>query len=82
MTFTTHCLLVFAAAFCLDGVWILYMKAARLHKPVECAFWSGLMFIFGGFNVISYTENHWYLGFAAAGAMVGTFLFMKFGKKE
>lgn len=77
LTFSQQAALVFVCAFCVDVVWIFYMAAARLRRPVRAALWAGVMLGLGGINAYVFTHDIVMLGFTVLGAMAGTFFALK-----
>lgn len=70
----TMWVVVFAAAFFLDVAWAIYTRHVVAHRAVLASFWTAVVISLSGFNVIIYTEDHWLLIPAAAGASIGTYL--------
>ena len=66
--------LVFVALFTLDFVWARYNICTTSGKALKAGYYSVIIILLGGFSVISYTEDHWMLLPAAAGAFCGTFV--------
>lgn len=66
--------IVFLAAFFLDVAWAIYTRHVVAHNAGWATLWTGVVMLLSGFNVIIYTEDHWLLIPAAAGAALGTYL--------
>jgi hypothetical protein len=54
--------------------WARYTYAINSKARLPAGLYSAAVIALGGFSIISYTENHWMLMPAAAGAFVGTVL--------
>ena len=55
----------------------MYNRAVTANKALSAATYSSGIILAGGITVISYTENHWMILPAAAGAFIGTFFAVK-----
>jgi hypothetical protein len=49
-------------------------------RAAPAAVWGSLTLLFGAFNVVSYTHDHWAVVPAVAGAFVGTYVAVKRSK--
>ena len=74
-------LITFIAVFLTDVLYIYFIKSIQDSKAIQAAFWSVIVTGTASITVISYTENHWALIPALAGAFFGTLLGMKLRKK-
>lgn len=74
-------LLVFAIALVLDFVWAGYTKAITADRPWIAAVLAGVIMWLTGTNAIHYVSDHDLLRWAVLGAMAGTFLAVRRGKK-
>jgi uncharacterized membrane protein YhaH (DUF805 family) len=59
-----------------DAVYVLFNAAVAQRRRVRAASWSGVWYLLSAFAVISYTQNAWYVPFAAGGSWIGAFLAM------
>lgn len=66
--------LVFLSTLLADFAWTKYNMESAAKRPHPAAFWSTLIILFGAFNIVSYTTNHWLLIPAALGAYAGTWI--------
>lgn len=63
-----------------DFCWAKYTKSVAKHKRMVAAAWSAAIVACGSVVVMSYTENHFLLTAAIAGAFCGTYLAL--GKED
>ncbi|MBE3604420.1 hypothetical protein IMX07_12380 [bacterium] len=59
-----------------DAVYVLFNAAVSQGRRIRAASWSGAWYLLSAFAVISYTQNPWYVLFAAGGSWIGAFLAM------
>ena len=59
-----------------DAVYVLFNAAVSSRRRVPAATWSSIWYLLSAFAVISYTKNWVYVGFAAIGSWVGSYLSM------
>lgn len=64
---------VLASTAATDAVYVLFNAAVTQRRRVRAANWSGVWYLLSAFAVISYTQNAWYVLFAAAGSWLGAF---------
>ena len=74
-------LITFIAVFLTDVLYIYFIKSIQDNKAIQAAFWSVVVTGTASITVISYTENHWTLIPALAGAFFGTLVGMRVRKK-
>ena len=74
ITFLLSWLGVFAAMTAGDYCWAKYTQSVSEKKRLVAALWSAAIVSCGSVVVVSYTENHWLLTAAVAGAFCGTYL--------
>ena len=74
-------LITFIAVFLTDVLYIYFIKSIQENKALQAAFWSVVVTGTASITVISYTEDHWALIPALAGAFCGTLVGMKVRKK-
>ena len=74
-------LITFIAVFLTDVLYIYFIKSIQDNKAVQAAFWSVVVTATASITVINYTENHWTLIPALAGAFFGTLVGMTVRKK-
>jgi len=67
--------------FLTDVLYIYFIKSIQENKALQAAFWSVVVTGTASITVISYTEDHWALIPALAGAFCGTLVGMKVRKK-
>ena len=71
-------ILIFCMAGVADVIWTLYIRRTSQGKAFSAASLSFLIFLSGGFVVREYVKNIFYLGFAALGAFIGTWITIKY----
>ena len=74
-------LITFIAVFLTDVLYIYFIKSIQDNRAIQAAFWSVVVTATASITVINYTENHWTLIPALAGAFFGTLVGMKVRKK-
>jgi uncharacterized membrane protein YfcA len=74
-------LITFIAVFLTDVLYIYFIKSIQDNKAIQASFWAVIVIGTASITVISYTEDHWALIPALAGAFFGTLLGMKIRKK-
>jgi uncharacterized membrane protein YfcA len=74
-------LITFIAVFLTDVLYIYFIKSIQDNRAVQAAFWSVVVTATASITVINYTENHWTLIPALAGAFFGTLVGMRVRKK-
>jgi uncharacterized membrane protein YfcA len=74
-------LITFIAVFLTDVLYIYFIKSIQDNRALQAAFWSVVVTGTASVTVISYTEDHWALVPALAGAFCGTLVGMKVRKK-
>jgi uncharacterized membrane protein YfcA len=74
-------LITFIAVFLTDVLYIYFIKSIQDNRAVHAAFWSVVVTATASITVINYTENHWTLIPALAGAFFGTLVGMRVRKK-
>jgi uncharacterized membrane protein YfcA len=74
-------LITFIAVFLTDVLYIYFIKSIQDNNAVQAAFWSVVVTATASITVINYTENHWTLIPALAGAFFGTLVGMRVRKK-
>jgi len=72
----------FLLVFATDILYIYYVKAVTDHKIWRATFWSMVVTFTASIAVINYTENHWTLISSLLGAGAGTYIGMRFIKKN
>jgi len=70
--------LIFLATAFSDILWVLYIRRTSEGKAIAAAIFSSLIVLLGGFVILTYIGNKWYLVPAALGAFVGTVITIKF----
>ena len=73
-TLVLQWLFVFVMMTLGDFCWARYTKSVAIHKRLKAAAWSAAIVLCGSIVVMSYTENHFLLTAAIAGAFCGTYL--------
>jgi uncharacterized membrane protein YfcA len=74
-------LITFIAVFLTDVLYIYFIKSIQDNRAIQAAFWSVVVTATASITVINYTENHWTLIPALAGAFFGTLIGMRVRKK-
>jgi uncharacterized membrane protein YfcA len=74
-------LITFIAVFLTDVLYIYFIKSIQDNNALQASFWAVIVTGTASITVISYTENHWNLIPALAGAFFGTLVGMKVRKK-
>jgi hypothetical protein len=69
---------VFIATAATDAVYVMFTSAVVTKKRFPAANWSAIWYLLSSFAVISYTENAFYVVFAAIGSWVGAFMSLTF----
>lgn len=80
MPFAARALLVFLALVAVDTCWAFYIAKVGQKRALAAACWSALIMVCGAFATISYLDDRRLLVAAIAGAWVGTFCTVRFGK--
>ena len=73
-------LLVFAAMFALDLVWVFYTRAAVVKQALLASCWASAIMLLNGMVVLGFVSNKWMLVPAILGAFAGTFAAIKIAK--
>ena len=61
-----------------DAVYVMFTSAVVARKRVPAATWSSIEYLLSSYAVISYTENGFYVAFAALGSWLGAYLSITF----
>ncbi|GAN77704.1 hypothetical protein [Acidisphaera rubrifaciens] len=56
-----------------DAAYVFFNAAVAARRRVVAANWSGAWYLLSAFAVISYTQNAFYVVFAAAGSWLGAY---------
>ena len=67
---------VVAATAATDAAYVMFNAAVAARRRVPAANWSAFWYLLSAFAVISYTENAFYVVFAAIGSWLGAFASM------
>ena len=62
----------FVAVFATDLIYVYFVRSIQDNRPLMAAWWSMTVTFTASIAVINYTENHWALIPALAGAYFGT----------
>jgi len=73
----TAAAVVFATA-ATDAVYVRFTSAVIGRRRVSAANWSSLWYLLSSYAVISYTDNWFYVAFAAVGSWIGAFVSLSF----
>jgi hypothetical protein len=73
--------ITFAAVFATDLIYVYFVKSIQDDRPLMAAWWSMAVTFTASVAVINYTEDHWALIPALAGAYCGTLFGMRIKKK-
>jgi hypothetical protein len=66
-------LAVLASTAATDAAYVFFNAAVTARRRIWAAHWSSIWYMLSAFAVISYTENAFYVLFAAAGSWIGAF---------
>ncbi|AHY52049.1 hypothetical protein BJS_06393 [Bradyrhizobium japonicum SEMIA 5079] len=69
---------VFIATAATDAVYVMFTSAVIARKRVPAANWSAVWYLLSSYAVISYTENPFYVAFAAIGSWAGAYASLTF----
>ena len=69
---------VMVATAATDAVYVMFTSAVVARRRVPAATWSSLWYLLSSYAVISYTENAFYVAFAAIGSWVGAYASLTF----
>ncbi|MGY3411564.1 hypothetical protein ACVWZV_007677 [Bradyrhizobium sp. GM5.1] len=69
---------VFIATAATDAVYVMFTSAVIARKRVPAANWSAVWYMLSSYAVISYTENAFYVAFAAIGSWAGAYVSLTF----
>ena len=72
----------FVAVFATDILYVYFVKSIQNDRPFLAAWWSMVVTFTASVAVINYTEDHLALIPALLGAFLGTYLGMKWRKKD
>jgi len=72
-----YALLIMLAVAVGDYLWTIYINYVSAKRPHMAALAGTAIYMFGAFNVVSYTSNHWYLVPAVVGGYLGTWFAVK-----
>ena len=61
-----------------DAVYVMFTSAVVARRRLSAATWSSIWYMLSSFAVISYTENAFYVAFAAIGSWVGAYASLTF----
>ena len=61
-----------------DAVYVMFTSAVIARKRVPAANWSAVWYLLSSYAVISYTENAFYVAFAAIGSWAGAYVSLTF----
>ena len=64
--------ITFVAVFVTDLIYVYFVKSIQDNRPMMAAWWSVAVTFTASVAVINYTEDHWALIPALAGAYFGT----------
>ena len=64
--------ITFAAVFVTDLIYVYFVKSIQDDRPLMAAWWSMTVTFTASVAVINYTQDHWALIPALAGAYCGT----------
>ena len=74
-------IITFFAVFATDLIYVYFVKSIQDNRPAMAAWWSMVVTLTASIAVINYTEDHWALIPALAGAYCGTLFGMRIKKK-
>lgn len=79
---TINHLMIFLGVFVTDVVYTFYLRAIYQHHTLQACAWASVVTTIGGVIIINYTASIWSIAAAAVGAFAGTFVSMKYVRKE
>ena len=74
-------IITFMAVFATDLIYVYFVKSIQDDRPMMAAWWSMAVTFTASVAVINYTEDHWALRPALAGAYCGTLFGMWIKRK-
>jgi hypothetical protein len=69
---------VLLATAATDAVYVMFTSAVVTRKRVPAATWSSIWYLLSSYAVIHYTENGFYVAFAAIGSWIGAYTSITF----
>ena len=72
----------FLAVSLTDILYVYFLKSVQNNRPLSASLWSVVVTLTASIAVINYTEDHYALIPALLGAFFGTYLGMKWRKKD
>ena len=75
-------ILIFFADLIVSFAWTECIKSIGERKALKSGLWAGFITLTGAFSIINYTSNNWFLFPAVSGAILGTYLSVKFKKDD
>ena len=82
MTFWLQFIAVFVSLVIVDICWARYMAHANAGNPAKAGMWSALIMVGGAYVTVSYVDDHRLFLAAVLGAFCGTFVAVRWGKKD
>ncbi len=73
---------VFLGTFILEVIWTFYIRRTSSGDRAQAAIFAGLTFLVGGFVIISYVDNPWYLIPATLGGFCGAWATITYDKRK
>lgn len=70
-------ILVFAAVFFADIIWVFYIKYVAKSEAIRASITAVILYILSAIVIIAYTSNIWYLVPASIGGFFGTYTAIK-----
>jgi hypothetical protein len=64
-----------------DAAYVMFTAAVTARRRVPAATWSSVWYLLSSFAVISYTNNWFYVCFAAIGSWIGAYVTMTYLRK-
>jgi hypothetical protein len=61
-----------------DAVYVAFTSAVVARRRLPAATWSSIWYLLSSYAVISYTENGFYVAFAAIGSWIGAYTSITF----
>lgn len=68
--------ITFFAIATLDIVYTYYLRCVQKNQAMPASLWAVACYVLGSIAIINYTENHWLMLPAMAGAFFGTYVGM------
>ena len=75
-------IITFFAVGATDMLYVMYVRSVQQNAPGQAAWWAVVVTLTNSIAVINYTEDHWALVPALLGAAIGTYIGMRYRKRQ